>query len=300
MCVIKSWLCAVQNDDRRVKRGDSNEPRQDGTSSFFMLCLSRKTGGGRCGSVAHWDESVAVGLIETVECMGVDVGVTRDSGCWCVCVPTFVVWSVHTVLMGTHGALHCSVAVAHSRGGGVRYVAWSQDGKNVALISKTGVVLADKNAAHLHSLFETSRIKGGAWDENGVFVYATMSHVKYCLTNGDGGIIQSLKEPIYITQVMDVRRSDGTCFCGCACGESCVCVCLISSTLAVHCLSVVHEKGRALFNAGVAREDGATSVVYFNECAKGREEMHRVDTLRNTGVLQRSNMLQERATLTCA
>ena len=44
-------------------------------------------------------------------------------------------------------------------------------------------------------------MKSGAWDENGVFVYSTLSHVKYCLPNGDSGIIHSLANPLYIVRV---------------------------------------------------------------------------------------------------
>lgn len=34
----------------------------------------------------------------------------------------------------------------------------------------------------------------------GGFIYATLSHVKFCLTSGDRGIICSLSESIYIVQ----------------------------------------------------------------------------------------------------
>merc|ERR1719410_2134342 len=85
--------------------------------------------------------------------------------------------------------------------GGVRYVVWSGNGNYVALMSKHNVLLAGKNLEYHHSFHENIRIKSGAWDENGVFVYATQSHVKYCLPNGDSGIIHSLQSPIYIMRV---------------------------------------------------------------------------------------------------
>eukprot|EP00929_Paragymnodinium_shiwhaense_P101409 TRINITY_DN644_c0_g2_i1.p1 TRINITY_DN644_c0_g2~~TRINITY_DN644_c0_g2_i1.p1 ORF type:complete len:1222 (+),score=326.60 TRINITY_DN644_c0_g2_i1:199-3864(+) len=85
--------------------------------------------------------------------------------------------------------------------GGVRYVIWSQNQQHVALVSKHNVVLAGKNLEYHHSFHENIRVKSGAWDENGVFVYATLSHVKYCLPNGDGGVIHSLSNPIYIQRV---------------------------------------------------------------------------------------------------
>jgi len=85
--------------------------------------------------------------------------------------------------------------------GGVRYVIWSQNGQYVACMSKHNVLMAGKNLEYCHSFHENIRVKSGAWDENGVFVYSTLSHVKYCLPSGDNGIIHSLQSPIYIVRV---------------------------------------------------------------------------------------------------
>ena len=85
--------------------------------------------------------------------------------------------------------------------GGVRYVVWSQNGAYVAFMSKHNVLLAGKNLEYYHSFHENIRVKSGAWDEHGVFIYSTLSHVKYCLPNGDSGIIHSLANPLYIVRV---------------------------------------------------------------------------------------------------
>lgn len=85
--------------------------------------------------------------------------------------------------------------------GGVRYVVWSQNSAYVAFMSKHNVLLAGKNLEYYHSFHENIRVKSGAWDENGVFIYSTLSHVKYCLPNGDNGIIHSLANPLYIVRV---------------------------------------------------------------------------------------------------
>ncbi|KAL8435288.1 hypothetical protein Efla_002543 [Eimeria flavescens] len=110
-------------------------------------------------------------------------------------------------------------------GGPVRSVAWAWDMQHLALMSKHSVVLVRVNLvalsaapmpepsgndeAHepafktLASLHENIRVKGGAWDpELGGFIYSTLSHVKFCLTTGDRGIICSLPESIYIVQVV--------------------------------------------------------------------------------------------------
>ncbi|CAI9116850.1 OLC1v1018116C1 [Oldenlandia corymbosa var. corymbosa] len=83
----------------------------------------------------------------------------------------------------------------------IRYVVWSSDMSSVALLSKHSIVIADKSLVHRCTLHETIRVKSGAWDDNGVFIYTTLTHIKYCLPNGDSGIIKTLDVPIYITKI---------------------------------------------------------------------------------------------------
>jgi len=84
----------------------------------------------------------------------------------------------------------------------VKYVVWSGDMESVALLSKHAIIIANKKLVHRCTLHETIRVKSGAWDENGVFIYTTLNHIKYCLPNGDSGIIRTLDVPIYITRVI--------------------------------------------------------------------------------------------------
>ena len=51
------------------------------------------------------------------------------------------------------------------------------------------------------AVHETIRVKSAAWDDNGVLIYTTLNHIKFCLPNGDSGIIQTLEIPVYITKV---------------------------------------------------------------------------------------------------
>ncbi|KAH7575011.1 hypothetical protein ACOSP7_005567 [Xanthoceras sorbifolium] len=90
----------------------------------------------------------------------------------------------------------------------VKYVVWSNDMESVALLSKHAIIIANKKLVHQCTLHETIRVKSGAWDDNGVFIYTTLNHIKYCLPNGDSGIIRTLDVPIYITKV-----SGNTIFC---------------------------------------------------------------------------------------
>ena len=83
----------------------------------------------------------------------------------------------------------------------VRYIVWSNDMESVALLSKHSIVIANKKLVHQCTLHETIRVKSGAWDDNGVFIYTTLNHIKYCLPNGDSGIVRTLDVPLYITKV---------------------------------------------------------------------------------------------------
>ncbi|KAK9926266.1 hypothetical protein M0R45_023507 [Rubus argutus] len=90
----------------------------------------------------------------------------------------------------------------------IKYVVWSNDMESVALLSKHAIIIASKRLVHQCTLHETIRVKSGGWDDNGVFIYSTLNHIKYCLPNGDSGIIRTLDVPIYITKV-----SGNTIFC---------------------------------------------------------------------------------------
>ena len=95
----------------------------------------------------------------------------------------------------------------------IKYVIWNQDFSKVALISKhgakspgvnwlildLGITIASRNLEQLCTVTETVRVKSGAWDHR-IFIYTTLNHVKYCLANGDTGIIRTLDVPVYITK----------------------------------------------------------------------------------------------------
>ncbi|RDB29920.1 Coatomer subunit alpha [Hypsizygus marmoreus] len=83
----------------------------------------------------------------------------------------------------------------------VKYVIWSGDGALVALLSKHTITIANKNFSTHSLIHETIRIKSGAWDDTGVFIYSTLNHIKYCLSQGDHGVICTLDNPVYLTRV---------------------------------------------------------------------------------------------------
>lgn len=91
--------------------------------------------------------------------------------------------------------------VAQTKISKCRYVVWSSDMTHVALLAKHTVSICNRKLEMLCSIHENTRVKSGAWDENGVFIYTTSNHIKYAITNGDHGIIRTLDLPIYITKV---------------------------------------------------------------------------------------------------
>ncbi|KAF6212403.1 hypothetical protein GE061_012925 [Apolygus lucorum] len=91
--------------------------------------------------------------------------------------------------------------VAQTKISKCRYVVWSSDMTHVALLAKHTVSICNRKLELLCSIHENTRVKSGAWDENGVFIYTTSNHIKYAITNGDHGIIRTLDLPIYITKV---------------------------------------------------------------------------------------------------
>ena len=66
----------------------------------------------------------------------------------------------------------------------VRYVVWSNDMHHVALLAKHNIAICNKKLDCLATVHENVRIKSGAWDDSGVFIYTTSNHIKYALTNG--------------------------------------------------------------------------------------------------------------------
>ncbi|KND01360.1 coatomer subunit alpha [Spizellomyces punctatus DAOM BR117] len=92
-------------------------------------------------------------------------------------------------------------SVAELTVNGVRYVVWSPDMSMVAFLSKHTIVIANKQLEQLCLIHETIKIKSGAWDEIGVFLYSTLNHIKYALPQGDNGIIRTVEQPVYLTKV---------------------------------------------------------------------------------------------------
>lgn len=82
-----------------------------------------------------------------------------------------------------------------------KYAIWNDDLSKVALLSKHSVTIADKKFENSCTIHEAMRVKSAAFDANDVLIYTTLNHLKYCLPNGDNGIIKTLDECVYLTKV---------------------------------------------------------------------------------------------------
>jgi len=82
----------------------------------------------------------------------------------------------------------------------IKLVSWSGYDKDakVALMGRDVLVLATRELQPLCTVHDIDRIKSGAWHPAGVFLYTTLTHLKYCLPNGDTGIIRTLSVPLFI------------------------------------------------------------------------------------------------------
>ncbi|VDM92463.1 unnamed protein product [Onchocerca ochengi] len=83
----------------------------------------------------------------------------------------------------------------------VKYVIWSKNLEYAALLSKHTLTLVTRKLQILCTVQESTRLKSGAWEDEGVFLYTTSNHIKYALAVGDHGIIRTLDVPVYMLAV---------------------------------------------------------------------------------------------------
>ncbi len=122
---------------------------------------------------------------------------------------TDAIFQAHTVdrvllRSGDHISLYDIAArriVAEAIVPNARYISWNADGSLLAIMCKHAVVVCNKNLEQQCTVAETVRVKSGAWAPQNVFVYATLNHIKFCIPNGDTGVIRTLDLPVYITRV---------------------------------------------------------------------------------------------------
>ena len=91
----------------------------------------------------------------------------------------------------------------------IKFVNWSKGYNKVALLAKFSVMICDKNLNDICTIYENAKVKSGSWNKNGdVFIYTTVTHMKYALPSGDHGIIKTLDEVLYVSHI---NKNNVTC-----------------------------------------------------------------------------------------
>lgn len=54
----------------------------------------------------------------------------------------------------------------------------------ICFSSPIAIMICNRKLESLCNIHENIRVKSGAWDESGVFIYTTSNHIKYALTSG--------------------------------------------------------------------------------------------------------------------
>jgi coatomer protein complex subunit alpha (xenin) len=168
------------------------------TSSRFLIATSRC--GRTCAPNARHIPTILQITIRTI-----DGG--RESGAPKTIAPPYP--NCDLIFPATLGHLLCKcddrivlfdcaqrLAVSEVIAPSTKYVSWSPDGRHVALMSAHAVIICSKKLEVLASLTE-ARVKSGTWDDDGIFIFTTVNHVKYVLTSGDTGILRSIDTTHY-------------------------------------------------------------------------------------------------------
>ena len=85
----------------------------------------------------------------------------------------------------------------------VKRVQWTPNFSHCVVITKTQIMIVNKNLQVINSQKESSKIKSGCFDESKSFVYSTSTHIKYMFLEGKTtGTFRSIDEPVYVSFFM--------------------------------------------------------------------------------------------------
>lgn len=191
-------LIRLPTKDGEIRDSATDGKRGSGTSSLF---------------VARNRLAVLDKVAQSIEIRDLDNSITKTIKCPVQTVDIFFGGTASLLLSTLNSVVLFDIQqqkiVAELATPLVKYVVWSNDGNMVALLSKhskfsfypslslffplfrslildssTAIMLANKQLGGSNLIHETIRIKSGAWDDAGVFLYTTLNHIKYALPNG--------------------------------------------------------------------------------------------------------------------
>lgn len=67
-------------------------------------------------------------------------------------------------------------------------------------------MICNRKLESLCNIHENIRVKSGAWDESGVFIYTTSNHIKYALTSGYVLLKKKQKKCLHLTPQSVIRQ----------------------------------------------------------------------------------------------
>jgi len=83
----------------------------------------------------------------------------------------------------------------------VKQLALSADGRFLALGASHDIQITTPQLKPVRKIEETIKLKSLVWDARlPVLLYTTSSHLKYVLSNGDGGVLKTLRDPQYLVK----------------------------------------------------------------------------------------------------
>jgi len=85
----------------------------------------------------------------------------------------------------------------------VKRVQWTPQFSHCVVITKSQIMIVNKNLQVINSQKESSKIKSGCFDELHSFVYSTSTHIKYMFLDGKTtGTFRSIDQPVYVAFFM--------------------------------------------------------------------------------------------------
>lgn len=87
----------------------------------------------------------------------------------------------------------------------LKYAEWSQDLNTVSFIFKSAILITDRNLKVICNEKIGESVKCGFFEDNNTFIYSTVHHLKYLLSDGSSGIIHTQNETCYFSAISNTK-----------------------------------------------------------------------------------------------